>query len=53
MPQMAPMSWLTLFFFFSLSLMIFTILNYPLMSQTCQMMDKTTKSLPTSLTWKW
>nr|YP_010449516.1 ATP synthase F0 subunit 8 [Anelytra obtusa]UTU96076.1 ATP synthase F0 subunit 8 [Anelytra obtusa] len=53
MPQMAPMSWLILFFLFSFSLMIFTVLNYPLMSQTCSMSSKTTELHPTSLIWKW
>nr|YP_010572586.1 ATP synthase F0 subunit 8 [Phlugiolopsis tuberculata]UZH35977.1 ATP synthase F0 subunit 8 [Phlugiolopsis tuberculata] len=54
MPQMAPMSWMFLFSMFSITLILFTIINYfftiyqPISSKT------ETPSLPQiSLNWKW
>nr|YP_009349899.1 ATP synthase F0 subunit 8 [Pseudorhynchus acuminatus]AQM40073.1 ATP synthase F0 subunit 8 [Pseudorhynchus acuminatus] len=53
MPQMAPMSWLILFMMFSLSLMLFTTMNYPHspFADSTTSASKTMTSL--SLFWKW
>nr|YP_010460769.1 ATP synthase F0 subunit 8 [Tenodera angustipennis]ASY98356.1 ATP synthase F0 subunit 8 [Tenodera angustipennis]UUF67518.1 ATP synthase F0 subunit 8 [Tenodera angustipennis] len=52
MPQMMPLNWLTLFFFFSILLILFNVMNYyssfnkassrPLMKLSSK-----------TLTWKW
>nr|YP_009368822.1 ATP synthase F0 subunit 8 [Phaneroptera gracilis]APD14865.1 ATP synthase F0 subunit 8 [Ducetia sp. NS-2016]ARN59023.1 ATP synthase F0 subunit 8 [Phaneroptera gracilis] len=54
MPQMSPLWWLLLFVTFSITLIMFTLINFfiainmPQMSETNQQ----TTSTPT-LTWKW
>nr|YP_009110136.1 ATP synthase F0 subunit 8 [Hydrobasileus croceus]AIW64831.1 ATP synthase F0 subunit 8 [Hydrobasileus croceus] len=53
MPQMAPMSWIMLFMFFSLMLVLFSIMNYYLYSPKIPLMDKN-KSLTIKMkNWKW
>nr|YP_009776974.1 ATP synthase F0 subunit 8 [Mansonia uniformis]QJA27628.1 ATP synthase F0 subunit 8 [Mansonia uniformis] len=53
MPQMAPISWLTLFFIFSLTMVIFNIKNYYCffykMNETSHSLKKNIKSM----NWKW
>uniref|UniRef100_UPI003002F7E0 ATP synthase F0 subunit 8 n=1 Tax=Filchneria zhouchangfai TaxID=3111800 RepID=UPI003002F7E0 len=52
MPQMAPISWLGLFFAFSLILFIFNCVNY--YSFLPQAPETTEKSIKQhSLNWKW
>nr|YP_009171542.1 ATP synthase F0 subunit 8 [Henicus brevimucronatus]AJW76397.1 ATP synthase F0 subunit 8 [Henicus brevimucronatus] len=52
MPQMAPISWLTLFLMFSITLILFSTLNYFLMSsKSPSILDK--KILSQSFNWKW
>nr|YP_010397593.1 ATP synthase F0 subunit 8 [Boreoheptagyia zhengi]UQJ73671.1 ATP synthase F0 subunit 8 [Boreoheptagyia zhengi] len=55
MPQMAPISWLILFILFSLTLILFNILNY-----YCSLPKNLSSSEPSSLmnssnsmNWKW
>nr|YP_009504361.1 ATP synthase F0 subunit 8 [Graphomya rufitibia]AWX64108.1 ATP synthase F0 subunit 8 [Graphomya rufitibia] len=53
MPQMAPISWLSLFIIFSISFMIFNVMNYylynpPMPKSNFMKMDSTK-----SMNWKW
>nr|QHD47862.1 ATP synthase F0 subunit 8 [Nemoura papilla] len=52
MPQMAPISWLTLFIAFSLILLIFNFVNYySFLPKTPEIAQK---SIPSnSMNWKW
>nr|YP_010602063.1 ATP synthase F0 subunit 8 [Ocellarnaca braueri]WAM61692.1 ATP synthase F0 subunit 8 [Ocellarnaca braueri] len=52
MPQMAPISWLLLFFIFSFTLILFSIINYFYLTPTP---PSSTKLLITqsTLIWKW
>nr|YP_010895096.1 ATP synthase F0 subunit 8 [Dorylomorpha alaskensis]WJW73622.1 ATP synthase F0 subunit 8 [Dorylomorpha alaskensis] len=53
MPQMAPISWLSLFIIFSISFMMFNIFNYynfmPILIKSKTQMSKTQNSM----NWKW
>nr|QXT45698.1 ATP synthase F0 subunit 8 [Cinygmina sp. 2 CLS53BF04] len=52
MPQMAPLSWLTLFTVFSLTLILFCIMNYFLTSPNApESMSSHFKTHP--FNWKW
>nr|UJG45491.1 ATP synthase F0 subunit 8 [Sylvicola punctatus] len=57
MPQMAPISWLSLFIIFSITFMIFNVLNYfSFLPPTPKSMDSDNKNISktnNSLTWKW
>nr|YP_010257219.1 ATP synthase F0 subunit 8 [Teratura megafurcula]QVM19043.1 ATP synthase F0 subunit 8 [Teratura megafurcula] len=54
MPQMAPMSWLFLFFMFSIALMLFSIINYFFTIYQPSSAPTEETSLPQiSLNWKW
>nr|QWQ55628.1 ATP synthase F0 subunit 8 [Ocellarnaca sp.] len=52
MPQMAPISWLMLFFIFSSTLILFAIINYFYLIPTPPSSSQTS---PTSISfpWKW
>nr|YP_009469708.1 ATP synthase F0 subunit 8 [Amantis nawai]AVE15473.1 ATP synthase F0 subunit 8 [Amantis nawai] len=52
MPQMMPMSWITLFTFFSLILITFNVMNYymPFNKST---LKKSIKFNTKMLVWKW
>nr|YP_010022722.1 ATP synthase F0 subunit 8 [Polleniopsis mongolica]QOP39570.1 ATP synthase F0 subunit 8 [Polleniopsis mongolica]QXG15703.1 ATP synthase F0 subunit 8 [Polleniopsis mongolica] len=54
MPQMAPISWLSLFIIFSMTFMIFNMMNYysyiPLMPKSNFIIKN---NLMNSLNWKW
>nr|QIV24617.1 ATP synthase F0 subunit 8 [Papunya picta] len=51
MPQMAPINWLVLFVYFSLTLLIFTTLNYYSFSyQSKSLGEKPSKPV---IKWKW
>nr|YP_010602050.1 ATP synthase F0 subunit 8 [Ocellarnaca fuscotessellata]WAM61679.1 ATP synthase F0 subunit 8 [Ocellarnaca fuscotessellata] len=52
MPQMAPISWLLLFFIFSSTLVLFTIINYYYLTLESPSSSQMTITQPT-LTWKW
>nr|YP_009694039.1 ATP synthase F0 subunit 8 [Amphinemura yao]QEI04318.1 ATP synthase F0 subunit 8 [Amphinemura yao]WNS59296.1 ATP synthase F0 subunit 8 [Amphinemura chui] len=52
MPQMAPISWLTLFIAFSLILLIFNFVNYySFLPKSPEITQKTISSNP--MNWKW
>nr|YP_009694026.1 ATP synthase F0 subunit 8 [Amphinemura longispina]QEI04305.1 ATP synthase F0 subunit 8 [Amphinemura longispina] len=52
MPQMAPISWLTLFIAFSLTLLIFNTMNYySVLPKSPEISQKTISS--DSMNWKW
>nr|QBF44158.1 ATP synthase F0 subunit 8 [Simulium quinquestriatum] len=56
MPQMAPISWLSLFILFSMIFMLFNIMNYfcIVFAPSMNMEDsKTSQLTPPSLNWKW
>nr|AND97187.1 ATP synthase F0 subunit 8 [Statilia sp. FY-2016a] len=52
MPQMMPLNWMMLFSFFSIMLIMFSIMNYytPFNKATCMSSSNPTKKI---LTWKW
>nr|YP_010946950.1 ATP synthase F0 subunit 8 [Sigmella ectobioides]WGO57707.1 ATP synthase F0 subunit 8 [Sigmella ectobioides] len=52
MPQMMPLSWLLLYFFFISLLMLFTLMNY--YSHIPNPLKSTTKMINTNpMNWKW
>nr|AMW67881.1 ATP synthase F0 subunit 8 [Nipponeurorthus fuscinervis] len=52
MPQMAPISWLTLFMYFSILMIIFSIMNFYIFSYNSPIV-KNLKFKMNSLNWKW
>nr|YP_008081142.1 ATP synthase F0 subunit 8 [Thyridosmylus langii]AGH27219.1 ATP synthase F0 subunit 8 [Thyridosmylus langii] len=52
MPQMAPISWLTLFLYFSMIFLLFNCLNYFIISHKAPMSESKMFS-SNSLVWKW
>nr|UQJ73489.1 ATP synthase F0 subunit 8 [Diamesa sp. 11XL] len=54
MPQMAPISWLVLFLVFSLTLILFNVLNYYcVLPKTLNASEKKNSFLTAALNWKW
>nr|QNE85658.1 ATP synthase F0 subunit 8 [Trichina bilobata] len=54
MPQMAPISWLNLFIIFTLTFILFCIMNYYSFLPSSPQSNKLNNSLTqTSLNWKW
>nr|QLY90243.1 ATP synthase F0 subunit 8 [Simulium lundstromi] len=56
MPQMAPISWLTLFILFTVIFILFNIMNYfcvVFTPSSDSKGDETTKLTPPTLNWKW
>nr|YP_009544254.1 ATP synthase F0 subunit 8 [Simulium maculatum]AYO45662.1 ATP synthase F0 subunit 8 [Simulium maculatum] len=55
MPQMAPISWLTLFILFTIIFMLFNIMNYfcIVFTPTSKESETTSQLTPPSLNWKW
>nr|YP_009651407.1 ATP synthase F0 subunit 8 [Orthetrum melania]QDA21675.1 ATP synthase F0 subunit 8 [Orthetrum melania]QHZ87456.1 ATP synthase F0 subunit 8 [Sympetrum eroticum] len=53
MPQMAPMSWILLFLFFSLMLITINMLNYYLYNPKCSMINEGKTFIIKSKTWTW
>nr|YP_010155461.1 ATP synthase F0 subunit 8 [Haemagogus spegazzinii]QQX45041.1 ATP synthase F0 subunit 8 [Haemagogus spegazzinii] len=53
MPQMAPISWLTLFFIFSFTLMIFNIKNYFCFFHNSNESSQNLNIKQFKMTWKW
>nr|WGO58097.1 ATP synthase F0 subunit 8 [Rhabdoblatta saussurei] len=51
MPQMMPLSWLTLYLFFIIMLMIFSFINYYSFIQMPSLFKKNISSK--TLNWKW
>nr|YP_010883362.1 ATP synthase F0 subunit 8 [Rhingia binotata]WIF29688.1 ATP synthase F0 subunit 8 [Rhingia binotata] len=53
MPQMAPISWLSLFLLFSLIFMLFNMMNYFIYLPTTSKNKSLNKILTNSMNWKW
>nr|WHU31466.1 ATP synthase F0 subunit 8 [Claassenia xucheni] len=53
MPQMAPLSWLALFLIFTLTLMLFTFINYFSFSPQPPRAQEEIKISCDPLPWKW
>nr|YP_009918122.1 ATP synthase F0 subunit 8 [Torleya nepalica]QLP89024.1 ATP synthase F0 subunit 8 [Torleya nepalica] len=53
MPQMAPLSWILLFFFFTLIYVLFNILNYFSFNTSASTQEGKSNQTQHSLTWKW
>nr|URX53567.1 ATP synthase F0 subunit 8 [Procryptotermes corniceps] len=51
MPQMMPLSWLSLFIMFSTTLIMFATLNYYVLTLKTSVSKKSTLTNP--LNWKW
>nr|YP_008757559.1 ATP synthase F0 subunit 8 [Batocera lineolata]AEV21654.1 ATP synthase F0 subunit 8 [Batocera lineolata]ATN28875.1 ATP synthase F0 subunit 8 [Batocera lineolata] len=51
MPQMSPISWLTLFIFFLMIFFIFNIMNYYIFNYNIKIQQKNKKL--TLFNWKW
>nr|YP_010446949.1 ATP synthase F0 subunit 8 [Chyliza bambusae]UTM10314.1 ATP synthase F0 subunit 8 [Chyliza bambusae] len=52
MPQMSPINWLSLFILFSLTFMLFNMMNYFLIIPSSSQ-SKTSSKSTKSLVWKW
>nr|YP_010261323.1 ATP synthase F0 subunit 8 [Gomphus vulgatissimus]UIB40230.1 ATP synthase F0 subunit 8 [Gomphus vulgatissimus] len=53
MPQMAPMSWLLLFLFFTIMLILFNTINYYLFIPKIEPSKTLESSKILNMTWKW
>nr|YP_010432673.1 ATP synthase F0 subunit 8 [Gymnopternus congruens]USW06223.1 ATP synthase F0 subunit 8 [Gymnopternus congruens] len=53
MPQMAPLSWLSLYIMFSITLMLFCVMNYYIFMPQAPKKSKSEKMTSNSLNWKW
>nr|UOU85022.1 ATP synthase F0 subunit 8 [Ephemera danica] len=53
MPQMAPLSWLTLFIVFSMTLILFNILNYYSFDTNPPSSTQISKSNTKAFNWQW
>nr|YP_009745909.1 ATP synthase F0 subunit 8 [Sciara ruficauda]QIH95754.1 ATP synthase F0 subunit 8 [Sciara ruficauda] len=52
MPQMAPINWLSLFFLFSLTFILFNIMNFFSLNLN-KSLNKTLKMNKSFMNWKW
>nr|WKU83745.1 ATP synthase F0 subunit 8 [Allograpta obliqua] len=53
MPQMAPISWLSLFIFFSIIFILFNVMNYFIYIPTSSKSKNFKKINTISMNWKW
>nr|QVL29346.1 ATP synthase F0 subunit 8 [Ceratitis querita] len=53
MPQMAPIGWLSLFIIFSLTFILFSMMNYYSSIPQSPKSKISVKNLTNSLNWKW
>nr|ACC94686.1 ATPase 8 [Hydrellia tritici] len=53
MPQMAPISWLSLFLIFSLAFIIFNMINYFFFIPNSNKLNNMKKINLNSMNWKW
>nr|WEG23036.1 ATP synthase F0 subunit 8 [Senometopia sp. 1 HNL-2023a] len=53
MPQMAPINWLSLFIIFSISFMIFNMMNYFLFIPSTPKLTLTKNKQINVMNWKW
>nr|YP_010692986.1 ATP synthase F0 subunit 8 [Carpomya incompleta]WCB98102.1 ATP synthase F0 subunit 8 [Carpomya incompleta] len=53
MPQMAPIGWLSLFIIFSITFILFSVMNYYSVIPKSPKSQISQKSTTQSLNWKW
>nr|YP_010725856.1 ATP synthase F0 subunit 8 [Asiagomphus septimus]WDY83458.1 ATP synthase F0 subunit 8 [Asiagomphus septimus] len=53
MPQMAPMSWVLLFLFFTIMLIMFNMMNYYLFIPKIESCKTSAASKIMNMAWKW
>uniref|UniRef100_UPI0030FF20C1 ATP synthase F0 subunit 8 n=1 Tax=Panorpa chengi TaxID=757039 RepID=UPI0030FF20C1 len=53
MPQMAPINWLSLFIMFSMTLLLFNMMNYYSYTPKSTNIKEINKISSLSLNWKW
>nr|QHF17843.1 ATP synthase F0 subunit 8 [Acrotaeniostola dissimilis] len=53
MPQMAPISWLSLFIIFSITFILFSMMNYYSIIPQSTKSDIKKSTMSNSLNWKW
>nr|QLY89970.1 ATP synthase F0 subunit 8 [Sympycnus pulicarius] len=53
MPQMAPLSWLSLYMIFSITLILFCIMNYYIFIPSPLTKTSSKKSSSNNFHWKW
>nr|QLY89791.1 ATP synthase F0 subunit 8 [Empis tessellata] len=53
MPQMAPIGWLSLFIMFTLTFMLFSMMNYYLFLPPTPQTSSLNQTSYNSLNWKW
>nr|ULR86977.1 ATP synthase F0 subunit 8 [Macquartia sp. 3 HNL-2022a] len=53
MPQMAPINWLSLFIIFSITFILFNIMNFFSYQPSSPQFNLIKSKLTTSLNWKW
>nr|YP_009693800.1 ATP synthase F0 subunit 8 [Panorpa debilis]QEI03733.1 ATP synthase F0 subunit 8 [Panorpa debilis] len=53
MPQMAPINWLSLFIMFSITLLLFNVMNYYSYSPKHSSIKEINKISSSSMIWKW
>nr|YP_009502821.1 ATP synthase F0 subunit 8 [Bactrocera tsuneonis]AWY19064.1 ATP synthase F0 subunit 8 [Bactrocera tsuneonis]UKG21043.1 ATP synthase F0 subunit 8 [Bactrocera tsuneonis] len=53
MPQMAPINWLSLFFIFSITFIMFSMMNFYSTNPQTPKSQLSKKQPSTSLSWKW
>nr|UER99270.1 ATP synthase F0 subunit 8 [Ephemera serica] len=53
MPQMAPLSWLTLFIMFSITLIVFNMLNYYSFETSPPSSSQTSSTSTKAFNWQW
>nr|QNE85651.1 ATP synthase F0 subunit 8 [Poecilobothrus nobilitatus] len=53
MPQMAPLSWLSLYIMFSITLILFCMVNYFIFIPLAPKKSKSEKMTKSSFNWKW
>nr|YP_010533954.1 ATP synthase F0 subunit 8 [Condylostylus luteicoxa]UXX49968.1 ATP synthase F0 subunit 8 [Condylostylus luteicoxa] len=53
MPQMAPLSWLSLYIMFTITLIMFCMMNYYIFIPNPPKTFEKSKTLPATMNWKW
>nr|QKD74989.1 ATP synthase F0 subunit 8 [Suillia sp. HeleYD1] len=53
MPQMAPIGWLSLFIIFSITFVLFNVMNYYSVLPTAPKSQNVQKTSSKSMSWKW
>nr|YP_010046676.1 ATP synthase F0 subunit 8 [Tripteroides tasmaniensis]QPJ78607.1 ATP synthase F0 subunit 8 [Tripteroides tasmaniensis] len=53
MPQMAPISWLTLFIIFSITLVVFNVKTFYCLNMAPQQLSQSISFKQNKMNWKW